>query len=66
MAASEPNSPTISSPEKQDLDLKSHIMMLLEDYKKDKNKSLNEIQENMNQKVEVLTKETHKSFKEIQ
>ena len=41
-------------------------MMLLEDYKKDINKSLKEIQENMNQKVEALTRETQKSLKEIQ
>ena len=66
MAASEPNSPTTASPgypntpEKQDLDLKSHLMMLLEDYKKDIKKSLEEIQENMSQKVEALTKETQK------
>jgi hypothetical protein len=45
LASSEPNSPTIESPgytitpEKQDMDLKSLLMMMMEDFKK-------EIQEN--------------------
>jgi hypothetical protein len=44
MASSEPNSPTTSSPgypntlEKQDSNLKSHLMMVIEDFKKDINK----------------------------
>ena len=52
MASSESNSPTIASPgytitpEKQDMDLKSLLMMMMEDYKKDINSSLKEIQEN--------------------
>ena len=51
MAASEPNSPTIASPgypntpEKQELDLKALVRMLLEEHMKDINKSLKEIQE---------------------
>ena len=55
MAASEPNSATTASPgypntsEKQELDLKSLVMMLLEEHKKDINKSLKEIQENLGQ-----------------
>ena len=73
MVASEPNTLTTAcpgypnTPEKHDLDLKSHMMMLLEDYKKDINKSLKEIQENMN-KVEVLTgkqKNNLKKFKRL-
>ena len=40
--------------------------MLLEEHKKDMNKSLKEIQEKMDQKLEALTRETQKSFKEIQ
>ena len=46
LAISEPSFPTTSSPwspntlEKQDLDLKSHLMMLIEDFKKDINNSL--------------------------
>ena len=49
LASSEPNSPTIASPgypntgEKQDLDLKSLLMMVTEDFKKDINNSLKEI-----------------------
>ena len=50
-ASSEPNSPTIASPgftitpEKQDMDLKSLLMMMMENYKKDINNSLKEIEE---------------------
>jgi hypothetical protein len=53
LASSEPNSPTIASPgynitlEKQDSDLKSLLMMMTEDVKKDINNSLKEIQENV-------------------
>jgi hypothetical protein len=49
LASSEPNSPTIASPgytitlEKQDSDLKSLLMMMIEDFKKDINYSLKEI-----------------------
>jgi hypothetical protein len=52
LASSEPNSPTIASPgytitpEKQDMDLKSLLMMMMEEYKKEINSSLKEIQEN--------------------
>ena len=48
MAASEPSSPTIASPgypntlEKQDSDFKSHLMIVIEDFK-DTNNSLKEI-----------------------
>jgi hypothetical protein len=51
-ASSEPRTTTTASPrypntpEKQDLDLKSYIMMLVEDFKKDINNPLKEIQEN--------------------
>ena len=47
-----PSSPTITSPgylnttEKQELDLKSYFMMLIEDFKKDIDNSLKEIQKN--------------------
>ena len=69
MAASEPNSPTLASPgypntpEKQDLDLKSLVMMLVQEHMKN---ILKEIQEKMDQKLEALTRETQKSLKEIQ
>jgi hypothetical protein len=52
LPSSEPNSPTIASPgylntaEKQDSKLKSLLMMMIEDIKKDINNSLKEIQEN--------------------
>ena len=55
MAASEPNSPTTASPrypntpEKQELDLKSLVMILIEEHMKDINKSLKEIQEKNDQ-----------------
>jgi hypothetical protein len=50
LASSEPGSPTTVShryhntPEKQDSDLKSHLMMMIENFKKDINNSLKEIQ----------------------
>jgi hypothetical protein len=49
LALSEPNSPTIASPgytitpEKQDKDLKSLLMMMMEDYKKKINNFLKQI-----------------------
>ena len=51
------------TPEKQDLDLKSLVMILVEEHMKDTHK---EIQEKMDQKLEALTRETQKSLKEIQ
>jgi hypothetical protein len=48
----EPSTPTLPSPgnpntpENLDLDLKAYLMMMVEDIKKDFNKSLKEIQEN--------------------
>jgi hypothetical protein len=58
--SSEPSTPTTESPgytytpEKQDSDLKSLLMILVEDFKKDINNSLKEIQENMAKQVEGL------------
>jgi hypothetical protein len=46
MASSEPSSPTTASPgylntlEKKDLDLTSHLMMMIEDFKNDINNPL--------------------------
>ena len=71
LASSEPSSPTTASPgypntpEKQDSDLKSHLMMMIEDFKKDINNSLKEIQENTGKQVEALKEETQKSLKEL-
>jgi hypothetical protein len=56
-SSSEPISPTTASPkypktpEKQDSDLKSNLMMLIEDIKKDINNSLKEIQEKTGKQV---------------
>jgi hypothetical protein len=72
LASSEPNSPTTASPgypktlEKQDSDLKSHLIMMIEVFKKDINKSLKEIQENTGKWVEALKGETQKFPKELQ
>ena len=71
LASSEPSSPTITSPgyiiilEKQDLDLKSLLMMMIEDFKKDINNSFKETQENTGKQVEALKEETQKSLKEL-
>jgi hypothetical protein len=57
LALSEPNSPTITSPgytitpEKQESDLKSLLMMVIEDIKKDINNSFKEIQENIGKQL---------------
>jgi hypothetical protein len=66
LASSEPNSPTIASPgypntpEKQDSDLKSLLMVMIEDFKKDRNNSLEEIQENTDKQQKPL-KRKHKN-----
>ena len=68
LASSEPSSPTTASPgypntqEKQDSDLKSHLMIMIEDFKKDINSSIKEIQ-NTSKQVEALKEETQKSLK---
>lgn len=68
-ASSEPSTPTTESPgypdtpKKQDLNLKSYLMMLVEDFKKGINNSLKETQENTAKLVEVLKVETQKSLK---
>jgi hypothetical protein len=65
LESSEPNSPTIASPgyiitlEKQDMDLKSLLMMMMVDFKK-------EIQENTGKLLEALKDETQKSLRELQ
>jgi hypothetical protein len=63
LASSESNFPTIASCgytitlEKQDLDLKSLLIMVVEDFKKDINDSCKEI-ENTGKHLEVLKEET--------
>jgi hypothetical protein len=62
LASSEPNSPTIASPgytitpENQDMDLKSLLMMMMEDFKKEINNSLKEIQKNTSNQLKKLNK----------
>ena len=46
-------------PEKQDMDLKSLLMMMMENFKK-------KIQENTGKQLEVLKEETQKPLKELQ
>jgi hypothetical protein len=64
LASSEPNSPTVASPgytiipEKQDIDLKSLLVMMMEDFKK-------EIQENTGIQLEAFKEETQKSLREL-
>jgi hypothetical protein len=59
LASSEPNSPTITSPvytitpEKQDMDLKSLLMMMIEDVNK-------EIKEDMGKQLEAFKEKTQK------
>ena len=84
--SSEPSTSTSDSPgyhntpEKKDSDLKSYLMMLVEDFKKGINNSLKEIQENTAtqvkvlkelqentvKQIEVLKEETQKFLKELQ
>ena len=60
LESSEPSMPTTGSPgypntpKKQDSDLKSYLMMLIEDFKKGINNSVKEIQQNTATQVEVL------------
>jgi chromosome segregation ATPase len=62
LASSEPNSPNLVSrgytitPEKQDMDLKSLFTIMMEDFKKEINHSLKEIQENTSNQVKKLNK----------
>ena len=72
LAASEPRTPTtvspgyLNTPQKEESDLKSHLMVLEEDFKKAIKNSLKEIQENRVKQIEALKEETQKSLKEIQ
>jgi hypothetical protein len=67
LASSEPSTCTTVSHgypttlEKQDLYLKSYLMMLVKDFKKDTNNSLKEIQENTAKQGEVIKEETLKN-----
>jgi hypothetical protein len=69
LASSELSPPTTANPgypntpEKQDYDLKSHLMMMIEEFKMDINNSLKEIQENTGKQVEDIKEETQKFLK---
>jgi hypothetical protein len=69
LASSEPNTPIIVSPgytitpEKQDIDRKSLLMIMMKDNMKDINNSLKKIQENTGKQGEVLKEETRKFLK---
>lgn len=68
LTSSEPSSPMKANTgypntlEKQDLGLKSHLMMMIEDFKKDINDSLKEIWDNTGKQVEAIKEETQKSL----
>jgi hypothetical protein len=68
LASSAPSTPTTATPgypntqEKQDSDLKSYLMMLIEDFNEDINNSLKERQKNTGKEVETLNlKRKHKN-----
>jgi gas vesicle protein len=72
LASSEPNTPSIArpgyntTPEKQDIDLKSLLLMMMEEFEKDINNSLKEVQENTGKQVESHKEESQKFLKELQ
>jgi hypothetical protein len=47
-------------------DLKSHLITMIKDFKKERNNYLIEIQENIDKQVEALKEETQKCLKELQ
>lgn len=53
-------------PKKQDNDLKSHLIKIIEAFMEDIKNSCKEIQKNTGKQVEALKEETNKSLKEIQ
>jgi hypothetical protein len=61
--------PTTANPgypitlEKQDSDIKSLLMMIIEDFKNDINNSLKEIQENIGKQLEAFKEETQNPLK---
>jgi septal ring factor EnvC (AmiA/AmiB activator) len=69
--SSEPSTPTSASPghpntcENLDPDLKAYLMMMLEDIKKDFNKSLKEIQENTAKELQVLKEKQENTSKQV-
>ena len=72
LASSESSKPTTESPgypntpDKQDSDLKSYLLMVVEDFRMCINNLLKEIQENTAKQVEALKEEAQQSLKELQ
>ena len=70
--SSEPSTPTSPSPghsntpEKQDTDLKSYLMMVVKDFKKNINNSLKEIQENTAKELQVLKEKQENTTKQVE
>ena len=71
-ASSKPSTPPSASPgypntpEKQDSESKSYLMMLVEDFKKGINNSLKEIQENSAKQVEGLKELQENTAKQVE
>jgi gas vesicle protein len=69
-SSSEPSNPTsvspgyLNTPEMQDSDLKSYLLILVEDIKKDFNNSLKEIQENTAKELQVLKEKLENTTKQ--
>jgi chromosome segregation ATPase len=55
-----------NTPDKLDLNLKAYLMMMVEDIKKDYNKSLKEIQENTAKELQVLKEKHENTTKQIE
>ena len=55
-----------NKPEKQDSDLGSHLMMMIEDFKKDKITVLKKYRKTQVKKLETLKEVTQNSLKELQ
>jgi hypothetical protein len=54
-----------NTPEEQDFGLKSYLMMIIEDFKKDINNTCRQIQESTGKQLVALKEETQRSLKEL-
>jgi uncharacterized protein YukE len=54
------------TPEKQDVDLKSYLIKIIQSFKEDINNLLKKMQENTGKLVEVLKEETNEPLKDVQ
>jgi hypothetical protein len=70
--SSEPSTPTSPStghpntPKNLDLDLKAYLMMMVEDIKKEFNKSLKDIYENTAKELQVLKEKQENTIKQVE